>query len=78
MHEHHCGAHGHEIMGMEETVATLVYMHHHNEHHAEELGELAHNLEHLGKEEEALEVRKCIKEYTAANERLVAVIEKLK
>lgn len=46
-HSHdHTHTHSHPEVGTstEENVALLSYMLHHNEHHAEELHELAHNL----------------------------------
>lgn len=45
-HEHgHDHGHTHEHHSPEETVALLAYMVTHNQHHAEELHELAHSVE---------------------------------
>ena len=45
-HEHtHEHGHTHEVHSPEETVALLTYMVGHNQHHAEELHELAHSVE---------------------------------
>ena len=45
-HEHnHTHSHNEAFTTFEEQVALLSYMLHHNEHHAEELHDLAHNIQ---------------------------------
>lgn len=76
-HEHHGHEHSHAIQSKEETFATLGYMLKHNQHHTEELRELAHNLEHLDYTQAAEELKRCAESYDKGNEQLAAVLESL-
>ena len=70
-HEH---GHTHEIHSPEETVALLTYMVGHNQHHAEELHELAHSVE--GEAQQLL--HEAVVELTLGNEKLAEALRILK
>jgi len=55
----------------------LKYMLAHNEHHAEELSDLSHDLSHLGLDGAARELELCVEEYKRGNNRLASVLKKL-
>ena len=76
-HEHvhtHEHGHTHEVHSPEETVALLTYMVGHNQHHAEELHELAHSVE--GEAQQLL--HEAVVELTLGNERLAEALRILK
>lgn len=72
-HEHEHG-HTHEVHSPEETVALLTYMVGHNQHHAEELHELAHSVE--GEAQQLL--HEAVVELTLGNEKLAEALRILK
>ena len=70
-HEHtHEHGHTHEVHSPEETVALLTYMVGHNQHHAEELHELAHSVE--GEAQQLL--HEAVVELTLGNEKLAEAL----
>ena len=73
-HEHtHDHGHSHQDAGSasrEEAVALLAYMVAHNEHHAEELSELAGSMRSLGLEEVAEEIETSVLDFNAGNQKL--------
>lgn len=74
-HEHtHEHGHTHEVHSPEETVALLTYMVGHNQHHAEELHELAHS---VGGEAQQL-LHEAVVELTLGNEKLAEALRILK
>ena len=74
-HEHtHEHGHTHEVHSPEETVALLTYMVGHNQHHAEELHELAHSVE--GEAQQLL--HEAAVELTLGNEKLAEALRILK
>ncbi|MBD9225251.1 MAG: cobalt transporter [Clostridiales bacterium] len=74
-HEHtHEHGHTHEVHSPEETVALLTYMVGHNQHHAEELHELAHSVE--GEAQQLL--HEAVVELTLGNEKLAEALRILK
>ena len=74
-HEHtHEHGHTHEVHSPEETVALLTYMVGHNQHHAEELHELAHSVE--GEAQQLL--HEAVVELTLGNEKLEEALRILK
>lgn len=74
-HEHtHEHGHTHEVHSPEETLALLTYMVGHNQHHAEELHELAHSVE--GEAQQLL--HEAVVELTLGNEKLAEALRILK
>ena len=74
-HEHtHEHGHTHEVHSPEDTVALLTYMVGHNQHHAEELHELAHSVE--GEAQQLL--HEAVVELTLGNEKLAEALRILK
>ena len=74
-HEHtHEHGHTHEVHSPEGTVALLTYMVGHNQHHAEELHELAHSVE--GEAQQLL--HEAVVELTLGNEKLAEALRILK
>ena len=74
-HEHtHEHGHTHEVHSPEETVALLTYMVGQNQHHAEELHELAHSVE--GEAQQLL--HEAVVELTLGNEKLAEALRILK
>ena len=74
-HEHtHEHGHTHEVHSPEETVALLTYMVGHNQHHAEELHELAHSVE--GEAQQLL--HEAVVELTLGTEKLAEALRILK
>ena len=74
-HEHtHEHGHTHEVHSPEETVALLTYMVGHNQHHAEELHELAHSVE--GEAQQLL--HEAVVELTQGNKKLAEALRILK
>ena len=86
-HEHgHDHGHTHEHHSPEETVALLSYMVTHNQHHAEELHELAHDLgdseaaelAHSVEGEAAQLLHEAVVDLTVGNEKLAEALRILK
>jgi len=76
-HSHHHGGHDSLLGSKAEAAAFLQYTLHHNSHHAEELSDLAHSLEHLKLDKEAEEVRRCIDELARTDKRLQSLLDAL-
>ena len=75
-HEHgHDHGHTHEHHSPEETVALLAYMVTHNQHHAEELHELAHD---LGDSEAAQLIHDAVVDFEVGNKKLAEALVVLK
>ena len=70
----HAHTHEHENHSPEETVALLAYMVTHNQHHAEELHELAHSVEG----EAAQLLHEAVVDLTVGNEKLAEALRILK
>lgn len=73
MHEHihdHDHSHTHDHTSPEESLALLTYMLGHNRHHAEELHELAHNLE----DEAAQLIHDAVIDFELGNEKLAEAL----
>ena len=78
--DHHDHDHGHEHCGncnsdcqgncTDEVVALLNYMLSHNEHHAEELDQMADNLEKLGMPDAAETIKEGVADFKKGNMRL--------
>ena len=77
MHDHHSHE-GHEILEPNKLKALLVYMLGHNRHHAEELADAAHQLEHLGQAEAAALLREGIALLGQGNDKLEAALALIK
>ena len=74
-HDHdHDHPHDHGHTGLEERVAMLTYMLGHNQHHAEELHELAHSME----DEPAQLIHDAILDFNLGNEKLDEALKLLK
>ena len=84
-HDHdHCHEHSHDCAScgscdpMTETVALMQYMVNHNASHARELAALADQLEKLGNQTAAEQVRSAVGEFEKGNMRLSVVLASLK
>ena len=62
--------HGHAGAEEKETIALLTYMLQHNEHHAEELDQIADNLQKLGMDAAAKTLREGVSDFQKGNMRL--------
>lgn len=71
-HHHHHHDHEATSASREEAVALLGYMVAHNEHHAEELTELAENMRSLGLEDVADEIEGSVADFKEGNMKLRA------
>ena len=69
-HDHHHHDHTHDHTSPEESLALLTYMLGHNRHHAEELHELAHNLE----DEAAQLIHDAVVDFELGNEKLAEAL----
>lgn len=76
-HEDGCQGHTHEHCGScqggdcgKETVALLTYMLQHNEHHAQELDQMADNLDKMGLGASAKAIRDAVADFQKSNMRL--------
>ena len=80
MHEGHSHEHHHEsgAADRDKALALLTYMVDHNMHHAEELKEIAHSLEHLEMETTAGLVEDAISMFVKGNDLLAAALGLLK
>ena len=82
MHDH---SHGHEHqhehlhdggeINIEQTLALLKYMLEHNRHHAEELHDLAHQLNGQGKEAAADHIHEAIHSFNEGNDLLEQALD---
>ncbi|MDD3279938.1 MAG: cobalt transporter [Lachnospiraceae bacterium] len=71
----HCHDHEHSCQHCDgdhkdETTALLGYMLSHNEHHAQELEQMAVNLEKLGMSDAAAQIKEAVSEFQKGNMRL--------
>ena len=73
-HHDHDHPHDHGHTGLEERVAMLTYMLGHNQHHAQELHELAHSVEG----EAAQLLHEAVVDLTVGNEKLAEALRILK
>ena len=84
-HSHGCG-HSHECGSScgssgeckNETVALLSYMLDHNEHHAAELDQMAENLQKLGMDAAAKQIREAVSDFQKGNLRLSLALATVK
>ena len=84
-HSHGCG-HSHECGSScgssgeckNETVALLSYMLDHNEHHAAELDQMAENLQKLGMDAAAKQIREAVSDFQKGNLRLSLALTTVK
>ena len=74
MHDH-SAIHSHGADSREEAEAKLKFMLDHNEHHVDELRDLAHTLEHFGFAGKAGLITEAIASYEAGNALLKNAIE---
>ena len=80
MHDAHGHHHGH-IEGfdsLEQAAALMQYMLEHNKHHAAELHEVSHRLEHMDKSEAAYLIDAAVEHFNSGNEMLESALENLK
>lgn len=82
-HGHHEHSHSHEhshggFDSIEQAVALMTYMLEHNKHHTEELHDVCHKLEDMGKAEAAEKLGQALREYCHGNEQLAGALEALK
>ena len=76
-HGHCCCNEGHKVQSADENTALLNYMIDHNKHHAEDLHELYHSLEHSGNAEAAKLLGEALHFYTHGNEKLAEALKLL-
>lgn len=84
-HNHECG-HSHDCSTgctssgecKNETVALLNYMLEHNEHHAAELDQMADNLEKLGMDTAAKQIKEAVSDFQKGNLRLSLALTTVK
>lgn len=77
MHEGHTHSHEHHA-DADKTLALLTYMLDHNKHHAQELHDMAHMLEHHEKYEAAALIVEALNYYRDGNDKLEAALEQVK
>lgn len=78
-HSHECGsACGNSGECKNETVALLSYMLDHNEHHAAELDQMAENLQKLGMDVAAKQIREAVSDFQKGNLRLSLALTTVK
>ena len=79
-HEHtHSHEHSHSgFESIQQAEALMKYMLDHNRHHAEELHDVCHKLEDMGKAEAAAKLGEALHEYYHGNEHLAEALEALK
>lgn len=78
-HSHECGsACGNSGECKNETVALLSYMLDHNEHHAAELDQMADNLQKLGMDVAAKQIREAVSDFQKGNLRLSLALTTVK
>ena len=81
MHEGHEHTHHGDDLGFEtvaQAVALMTYMLEHNRHHTEELHELCHKLEAMGKGEAANLLDASVDDFRAGNAMLESALDILK
>lgn len=61
-----------------ESLAVLSYMLTHNEHHAQELDQMAENLEKLGMKDAAAQIKEAVSEFQKGNMRLSLAVTLVK
>lgn len=76
-HDHHHGGSDMNGMDKDKAIALLKYNLEHNVHHAHELHDLAHELEHLGLNEAAEQVGVAYSLYKEGNEALKKAVDSL-
>lgn len=77
MHDHpheHDHVHAHKARSPEKALALLSYMTEHNKHHAEELHELAHDMDAAAAEL----IHEAVEQFNAGNEKLEKALHLLK
>ena len=81
-HEHtHEHSHEHSHGGfesLEQAVALMTYMLEHNRHHAEELHDVCHKLEDMGREAAAEKLGQALHDYYDGNDRLAEALTALR
>lgn len=77
MHEGHSHAHDHSHAA-DKSRAMLTYMLEHNRHHAEEIHEIAHKLEHGGQDGAAALLHQAVMDFESGNAKLEAALAALK
>ena len=77
MHEGH-DHHHHGIPEAGKNLALLTYMLDHNRHHADELHDLAHELEHEGKAEAASLLHEALTAFDQGNDKLAQALSAAK
>lgn len=78
-HSHECGSScGSSGECKNETVALLSYMLDHNEHHAAELDQMADNLQNLGMDAAAKQIRDAVSDFQKGNLRLSLALTTVK
>lgn len=77
-HNHSIHSHDSAFETVDQAVALMNYMLDHNRHHAEELHELCHKLENMGKSEAAKALDISVDEFKKGNEYLEAALDALK
>ena len=78
-HDHdHSHSHSQADGGLTAVKAMLSYMLEHNRHHAEELRDMAHKLEHQDKDEAARTLIEGAEFFDGGNDKLKKVLEMLK
>ncbi len=77
-HHHHHDEEPKAFESVEQAVAVMSYMLEHNQHHAEELHELSHRLEAMGKSEASYLLDDALDKYASGNAMLAAALENLR
>lgn len=77
-HDHNYQGHEHGLETIEQAVALLTYMLEHNKHHAEELHEMSHKLEAMGKGDAACLLDAAVDGFCSGNNMLESALENLK
>ena len=77
-HDHHHHSHEEGFETIEQAVALMTYMLDHNRHHADELHDICHKLEAMGKTEAACLLEASVNSFNSGNEMLEAALENLK
>ena len=75
-HDHYSHEHGFETI--EQAIALMTYMLDHNKHHAEELHELSHKLEAMGKSDAACLLDAAVDGFVTGNAMLESALENIK
>ncbi len=73
-HDHHHDHGAQPAMSPEETMALLTYMLDHNRHHAEELHDICHTLEHEGKADAAAKLADALHYFDHCNEAMAEAV----